>query len=60
MWRKATDCHIVLGMIWKINCLATDLNVSFPILTTSRKCSRNQSPNHLPVFSFQILPGFEV
>ena len=32
MWRKATDCHIVLRMIWKINCLATDLNVSESLL----------------------------
>ena len=38
-----------LEWLARLNCLATGLDASGSFLSTSRRCSRNRSPNRLPV-----------
>ena len=38
-----------LEWLGRLNCLATGLDASGSFLSTSRRCSRNRSPNRLPV-----------
>ena len=45
MERKATNRHVFLRMVGKVECRATGLEASLSLILTSLRCSRKRSPN---------------